>query len=311
MRLIQHLRNLVYIPEETEEDEEEYEPPSRTENRSGGLANLFKDLVFNVDDHEDFEYTKADHILICYYVLGRITHEKGLFDLSPVYYEAVLTQTSPSFLIPKRIVSDRIHFLRALCRLGLGATYELSGQFKRAYESYTKALRMFEQAHDGYIDKFPGDSNLSYVYKAHCLIGLGNLLLIEQKFERADKHYRDALLLFDRYLPVGHPDQSRTRQKMANIVQIYRCKPDMALEDYEDCLENYLRALPSDHVDIARVYVDMACSYEQLPNELVKALEYARKAADIFEKALPKEHTDNVTIYMIIKRIQRKLCLEK
>ncbi|CAF1363298.1 unnamed protein product [Rotaria sordida] len=154
-------------------------------------------------------------------------------------------------------------------------------------------------------------SDSPQVYKAHCIVGLGNLSLIEQKFERANAHYQKALSLFDKYLPVGHPDQSRVRQKIANIVHIYRRKPAMALEDYEDCLENYLRSLPSDHVAIARVYTDMARSYEQLPNELDKALEYAKKAAIIFEQNLPKVHTDNVTIHMIIKRIQRKLTLEQ
>jgi tetratricopeptide (TPR) repeat protein len=130
------------------------------------------------------------------------------------------------------------HILRALCRLGLGSTYERNGQLKHAFESYRKALFMFEQAHDEYFNDSGDDVHLIHVYKAHCLVGFGNLSLIEQRFKRAETYYLEALLLFDKYLPVGHPDITRTRQKLANIIEIYRCKPAMALEDYTDYLDN-------------------------------------------------------------------------
>ncbi|CAF1201149.1 unnamed protein product [Didymodactylos carnosus] len=228
---------------------------------------------------------------------GRITFEKGLFEHSVEYYKAVLNRIPPSFMSHEQPKHSRNHVLRALSHLGLAATYELNGKLKCAFQLYTKALSMFEHAHDGLIDKPLGSSNFTYVQKAHCLIGLGNLRLIEQKYQQADTYYRDALLLFDKYLPAGHPNQSRIRQKIANIIEIYHYKPAVALEDYKDCLANYLCTLPSDHVDIARVYADMARAYKQLSNQLETALEYAKKARAIFEKSLPKEHTDNLTIY--------------
>jgi tetratricopeptide (TPR) repeat protein len=308
-RLIQHINQLNYVPEETE-DEEEYELPSSTGNESRGILGFLKDLVANKDDRKYFEDSKTENISVCYYALGRITNEKGLYDQSIGYYEMVLNRTQSSLLTHERPGNSSTHILRALCYSGLGAAYELNGNSKHAFESYTEALQMFEQAHDGFIDKMPGGSGLTHAQKAHCLIGLGNLRLIKQDYEQAETYYREALSLFDKYLPVGHPDQSLSRQKIANIIQIYRCKPSIALEDYEDCLQNYLRALPSDHVDIARVYTDMARAYEQLPNELKKSLEYAEKAMHIFEKHLPEEHVDNVTIRRIIKQIQRKLHLE-
>ncbi|CAF0907869.1 unnamed protein product [Adineta steineri] len=316
-RLLQYLENLVYVPEETDDEEEEneenedrHELPSNTKHESCGLLRFFKDVRSNRDKPSEFEFEKAYKVVLCYYLLGRITQEKGLFDLSIIYYEAVLAQTSPTPISHNIFVSDRNYILCALCHLGLGATYELNEKLKHAFESYTQALHMFEQAHKGGSDKWPSSSNLTDVYKAHCLVGLGNLALIEQKYDQANKQYREALLLFDKHLPVGHPDQSRTRQKLANIMQIHECKSAMVLEDYEDCLENYLRSLPSDHVDIGRLYADMARACEQLPNEMEKALKFAKKAAKIFEKGLPKEHKDNITICMIVKQIQRKLCLQ-
>ncbi|UJR17649.1 hypothetical protein I4U23_004545 [Adineta vaga] len=305
-QLIRHLDELVYEPEEIDE-KEIYQSTSYSENKKSGVLGFIKDLIVNRNESNYFEHNKTYYKFICYYALGRITNEKGLFDQSIIYYNAVLNQSLPSYLTHEQPKNSTTHVLRALCRLGLGVTYERNGMFQRAFTSYTKAMEMFEQAHDGLIDCAVQQSYLTYIQKAQCLIGLGNLRLIEQQHERARLYYKKALSLFDKYLPAGHPNQSLTRQKIANIIQIYECKPAFALQDYEDCLENYLRALPSDHIDIARVYTDMARTYEQMPNELKSALEYAKKARDIFTICLPKEHTDNVTICMIIARIERKM----
>ncbi|CAF3262266.1 unnamed protein product [Rotaria socialis] len=312
-RLIQHLSELVYVPEQTE-NQEDLTTLSRTGNKSTDIVGFIKDLEdeFRAEDKVKYvESAKEDIITSCYYMLGRIKHEKGLFDESIVHYEEVLRRTEPCSITNEKPRNSIKHVLYALCYFGLGATYEINGNTKRAFESYTKALHMFEEAHDGIIDDSPFSPGSTYIYKGHCLIGLGNFFLIEQNYEQADEYYRKALSLFDTYLPVGHPDQSRARQKIAKITQTYRCKPIMALEDYKDCLENYLRALPSDHVDIARLYQDMAHSFEQLPNGLENTLEYAMKAANIFGQYLPKDHKDNREISQTIARIRSNLHLEK
>jgi hypothetical protein len=267
VQMLPYLSKLVYVSEEMN-DNDEHELSSSSENKSGGFQDSLAGFTLNSYKRKCFENERAQKIFQCYYLFGRIANEKGFLALSTTYYEMLLKRILPSSQTHEQPSDSINHVLRALCRLGLGSTYELNGQLKRAFESYTKALHMFEQAHDGYVDNFADGSDLTHVFKARCLIGLGNLCLIEQKVKRADTHYHEALSIFDKYLPLGHPDITRSRQKIANIVQIYRCKPAVALEDYEDCLENYLRSLPSDHVDTARVYRDMACAYEQLPNGL-------------------------------------------
>ena len=310
-RLMKHLTQLIYVPEQTEDDEE-FTTRSHTENNSQGVLGFVKDLAnefYTGDKLKYFESQKEDLISSCHYMLGRTKYEKGLFDESIGHYEEVLRKLQP-FSVKSGKSGDSIeHFLCALCHSGLGAAYELKENAKCAFESYTKALHMFQKAHGGMIDDCSSPPGSTYVYEAHCLIGFGNLSLIEKNYERADEYYRKALSLFDTYLPVGHPDQSRARQKIAKITQTYRCKPAVALEDYKDCLENYLRALPSDHVDIARIYQDMAGSFEQLPNGLENALEYTMRAVTIFDQCLPKDHKDNMEISQTIERIQCQLCL--
>ena len=307
-RLIQHLTELVYVPEQTVD--QDLAILSCTRNKSEGLLGFIEDVVdgFRAGDKvEYFESEKEHPITSCYYMLGRTKHEKGLFDESIAYYEMVLQRIRSRSVTnenPKRSIE---HVLSALCYSGLGANYELNGNTQRALELYTKALHMFEEAHDGIIDFSSGST---YIYKGHCLIGLGNLCLFEQNYEQGDGYYRKALSLFDTYLPVGHPDQSHARQKIAKIIQIYRHKPAVALEDYKDCLENYMRALPSDHINIARLYQDMTDCFEQLSNELENALEYAMKAATIFGQYLPKDHKDNREISRTIARIRSQLHLE-
>jgi len=297
--LLKHLPTLVYTSEEMEDEDYPQSPVFSGKKYENSIAKLKRQL---------FENEIGLNTLLCFYMLGRIATEKGLFELSISYYDWLLQRTLPSSQMHEQSKHSVSHIVRALCRLGLGTAYELNGQLKRAMASYTKALYMFEQAHDGRFDDHADGLDFTHVHKGHCLVGIGNHYLIEQKYQRADEHYRRALSLFDRYLAMGHPDQTRVRQKIANIERLYRCKPELALEDYKDCLENYLRSLPSDHVDIGRLYTDMASTYEQLPNQLDKALEYAKKAAEILEKNLSEGHTDNITIHMIIKRIERKLC---
>ena len=308
-RLLQHLTQLVYVPDGIE-DKEELTYPSPIKHKTEGFLGFLKDVNYacrTSDKLQDFENGKEDFMLTCHYMLGRIKHEKGLFDRSIVHYQHVLKRVRPYYVTHEQPKNSVHHVLSALCYSGLGAIYESNRDFKLACDSYTIALHMFEQAHGGIIDMYPFSSDSTHIYKAHCLLGLGNVSLITRNYEQADIQYRAALSLFDTYLPRGHPNHSHARQKMAKITQIYRRDPTNALEDYKDCLENYLRSLPSNHVDIARVYKDMACSCEQLPNELENALEYAMKAANILDEHLPKEHADNIETSMIIERIQGQL----
>ncbi|CAF1384717.1 unnamed protein product [Rotaria magnacalcarata] len=85
------------------------------------------------------------------------------------------------------------HRTRALCRPGLGLSYEVNGQSKLAFKSYTQALKMFKQAQN---DDFDDITDLAHGYKGHCLIGLGNLSIIEQKCQQAISYYRNAFQLF-------------------------------------------------------------------------------------------------------------------
>jgi len=41
----------------------------------------------------------------------------------------------------------------------------------------------------------------AHVYEAHCIAGLANLFLIEEKIEQAKAYYLEALSLFNKYLP--------------------------------------------------------------------------------------------------------------
>ena len=294
--LLEYLPTVVYTPEEMEGCPQ---PPDLSRKTHENFIDKLR--------REHFKKGQGLTVVLCLYMLGRIATEKELFELSISYYECILQVFQPSSQIHQQSNHSFNHIVRALCRLGLGTAYELNGQLKRAMASYSKALHMFEQAHDGCFDDHLGGLDFTHVHKGQCLVGMGNLYLIEQKYQRAEEHYRRALSLYDRYSPMGHPDKTRVRQKIANIDRLHRCKPELVLEDYEDCLENYLRSLPSNHVDIGLLYTDMASTYEQLPNQLDKALEYAKKAAEIFEENLPERHTNNITIHKIIHRIQRKL----
>ena len=298
-RVLQRVKDATYLPEE-KEDEQQQASSSGTRNGKTSFLDFRPGLLAGNDDADGrgyFEMKRAYIEAYCFWLLGRITYEKGLLDSSAEYYQAVLKMVTPSSSAYREIGECKDHNLCAFSHLALGATYESSGNLTHAYESYTTAFKMFEYAHDS--------TKLIHVYEAHCLVGFGNLCFIEKQFDQANEHYYKALLLFDKHLPARHPDQVRVRQKRARIVKVHQRQPAAALEDYQDCLESYLTSLPSDHVDIARLYTDMALTYEQLPNESEKALELARKAANIFEKRLPKEHTDNVAIGLIVERIQR------
>ncbi|CAF1668154.1 unnamed protein product, partial [Didymodactylos carnosus] len=96
----------------------------------------------------------------------------------------------------------------------------------------------------------------NHVLRALSHLGLAATYELNGKLKYAFQLYTNALSMFehahdglidkplDKYLPAGHPNQSRIRQTIANIIEIYHYKPAVALEDYKDCLANYLCTLP-------------------------------------------------------------------
>ncbi|CAM2724470.1 unnamed protein product [Rotaria socialis] len=225
--------------------------------RSGALYDnmrtsfIYSDFTFSSDtgivlfQSGKFDQAEYYYLQILHYLVELLYQSEDMKD-NDQHQQSTYWIDKYSILLLDR--SSRQYFEIEMSSICFTAFYMLT---RRAHEkgNYTQSILQYEN------DDFDDITDLAHVCKGHRLIGLGNLSLIERKCRQAISYYRNALALFDKYVPMGHPDQLRAQQKIANINRIYRCKTDAALGTYKNSLESYLHVLPSDHVDIARIYI--------------------------------------------------------
>jgi tetratricopeptide (TPR) repeat protein len=234
------------------------------------LCRLLKQLPSN---HKD--------IPKCYHALGKVSCEKGNYDLSLYYFSKAFE------VIEKFKLNDyRIGYIYN----GIGEVYQNKGDLKQAMESYQKALTIFKQTFT------EADESIAWCYN-----NIGIIYQQEKDYSKALYYLEKSLTIKGNKLPVEHPCLGNTYNNLGNVYY-YLEKYDEALEKYESSYKIFQKSLKPRHPSIARALKNIGVAHEA-KKEFKDAKKYYEKALDIWERILSSTHPDLIEIKKDIARV--------
>ncbi|CAF1266407.1 unnamed protein product [Adineta steineri] len=171
----------------------------------------------------------------------------------------------------------------------LGDLLLKTGHFDKADELYKTLL---EQA-SSESDKALYYNNFGYVKYRH------------GDYEQAIEYYRKALGIWEKTLPVNHPNLAVS---YSNIGGVYDSmgEYEKALSFYEKSLAIREKTLPAEHPSLATSYNNLGSIYNNM-KEYLKALSFYEKALEIFEKTLPENHPSLAISYDNVGEVYRQI----
>ncbi len=197
-----------------------------------------------------------------YYNLGHIYSDKNNYDLSLKYYNKSLD------IWMKSNDSNLANNYNAIA-----TNYWKQGDYKRAYDSFNKALDIFKQVY--------GEDDMNI---AMCLNNMGTVISNEKNYTKALNYYLKTLIIFEKNLSINHPNLGSLH---SNISTMYKNlnQIDLALEHLNLSLIIYEKSLPSNHPNITKMLKNIAFLYEQ-KGDFQQALIFYEKISNIYRQIL-------------------------
>jgi tetratricopeptide (TPR) repeat protein len=255
------------------------------------FGNVLIDMA-NFDDAEKYlsrllKQLSLQHkdIYKCYHALGKISCEKGNYNLSLNYL-----QKSIQILEQQDFHDYRIGYVYN----SMGETYQKKGDVKQALAAYEKALNIFKQRFD------ENDENIAWSYN-----NLGIIYQDANDYVKAFDYLNKALNIKKKLLPAQHPCLSNTYNNIGNVyyhLQEY----DQALEKYQFSYQIFNKSLTPTHPSKARLLKNMGIVYEA-KGEFGEAKRNYEKANSIWKKVLSSSHPDSIEINEHIARVSSKI----
>jgi tetratricopeptide (TPR) repeat protein len=247
---------------------------ARFDNAENYLSRLLKQLP---SDHKD--------IFKCYQALGKVSCEKGDYQLSHYYLDKAL-----EFLEKSQSNDSRIAYIYN----NIDEVYQNQRNYKQAFEYYEKALNIFKETFT------EEDQNIAWSYN-----NLGIIYEKQKNYSKALDCLLKALDIKTKSLPSRHPCLSNTYNNIGNIY--YHLKQyDKASENYQLSYDIFKKSLTSQHPSIARVLKNIGIVYEA-QNEFKLAKETYEKVLHIRERILSPSHPDLIETKEDIARVSLKI----
>ena len=221
-----------------------------------------------------------------YYDLGRVTHDKAVYDSSLEWYQK-------SLMIHEKKGSSNYVYIGNLYNC-IGNVYRQKRQLEKALENYNKAIELFRNA-----------NNEDHPNMAHFYNNIAVVYDDQKKYTEALDFYKKSLAIRKQHLPSNHPDIATSHNNIGNVYSDLN-KYDLAMEHHQQSLQMNLKSLPGDHPDIARSYENIAAIHEK-KREWKQALELFEKALNIYQRAFSSQHPDVLQVQADIQRVSANL----
>ena len=221
----------------------------------------------------------------CYHALGKISCEKGNYDLGLDYLYKSL-ETLPKF----EGYDSRLGYIYN----SIGEVYQKKGDIKRALDSYEKAFTAFKQTFNDNQEPI-----------AWCYNNLGIIYEEQKDYLKARDYLTKALNIKMQELPAEHPCLSNTYNNLGNIHYCLH-EYDQALEKYQLTYNIFQKSLTPRHPSIARTLKNIGIVYEA-KEDFTEAKKYYEKADSIREKVLSSSHPDLIEIKKDIARVSSRI----
>ncbi len=221
----------------------------------------------------------------CYQALGKISCEKGNYDLGLDYLNKSL-----EILQKIETNSNRIGYIYN----NIGEVYQKKGDIRQALDAYKKAFLIFKQT--------PDDDQQSIAW---CYNNLGIIYGEQKEYFKARDYLTKALSIKTKLLPAGHPCLSNTYNNLGNI-HYHLQEYDQALEKYKFAFEIFKKSLQRRHPSIARTLKNIGICYEA-KKDFIEAKMYYEKAGEIRKMILSSSHPDLIEIKNDIARVSSKI----
>ncbi|CAF4971693.1 unnamed protein product [Rotaria sp. Silwood1] len=255
------------------------------------FANVLIDLA-NFDDAEKYLHRLLKELLSCpadipkcLHALGKVSCEKGNYDLSLDYFGKALEILRESQPNDYRIA--HIHN-------SIGEVYQNKGDIEKALESYKEALKIFRQT-------VPDDHKSI----AWCYNNLGIIYEKQKNYSKARGYLLKALSIKKKVLPAKHSCLGNTYNNLGNVYY-YLHEYDQALEKYQLTYEIFKDCVTPRHPSMARILKNIGVIYEVKKN-FIGAKKNYEKALKIREKILSSTHPDLIEIKKDIERVSAKI----
>jgi tetratricopeptide (TPR) repeat protein len=237
------------------------------------LCRLLKQLP---PDHKD--------IPKCYHALGKVSCEKGNYDLSLYYFSKAIE------VLEKFKSND---FRNGYIYNGIGEVYQNKGDLEQAMKYYEKALNIFKQTFT------EADEQIAWCYN-----NIGIIYEHKKDYSKALYYLEKSLTIKKNVLPANHPCLGNTYNNLGNVYY-YLEKYDQALEKYKSSYEIFRKSLKPQHPSIARALKNIGVAYEA-KKKFTEAKKYYEKASNIRERILSSSHPDLIEIKEDITRVSLK-----
>ncbi len=221
----------------------------------------------------------------CYHALGKVSCEKGNYDLSLFYLDKALEILQTSDPNDSRI---------AYIYNNIGEVHQNKGDVKRALKSYEKALNIFRQT---FTDD---DENIAWCYN-----NLGIIYQKQKHYFKARDYLIKALNIKRKLLPPQHPCLSNTYNNLGNVYY-YLQEYDQALEKYQLSHEIFQKSLTPRHPSIARTLKNIGLAYEA-KCDFIEAKKNYEQALVIQQCILSASHPDLIETKKDIARVTTKI----
>jgi len=221
-----------------------------------------------------------------YYDLGRVTHDKAVYDSSLEWYQK-------SLMIHEKKGSSNYVYIGNLYNC-IGNVYGEKREFEKALENYKKAIELFRNANDeDHPDMANFYNNIAIVYDD------------QKKYTEALDFYKKSLAIMKQRLPPNHPDIAGCHNNIGRVYYNLN-KYDLAMKHHQQSLGILLKSLPGDHPDIARSYENIAAIHGE-KREWKQALELFKKALNIYQHAFSSQHPSVLRAKADIERVSANL----
>ncbi len=180
----------------------------------------------------------AEHLVIadCLNNLGLLYRSIGDYEQARSLYEQALTMT--------RKTQGAKHPYAASTQRNLGELHYLMGEYEEARVLYEEVLDLRRE--------LPSDS---YVI-ADSLLDLGNLLLEEKQFAKAEPYFKEALEILDTDVGRGHQDYARVLTGLGHVND-RRGNLEAARVRFQEAVAIRKETLGPDHPDTAASLLDV------------------------------------------------------
>ena len=184
--------------------------------------------------------------IICYFALGTVTMEKGMYQRSLEWFEKLLK-------IETKLVRRDDPTLASTYNC-IGNNYCHMGCYEKALESYKQALMINRRAED---DK--------RCQVATYLNNIGVVYFKMNHWHKALEYAQKALFIRERHLPANHPWLGTAHNNIANINDAL-CQPDLASVHYNLSLQSFYASVPPEHSLITQTLSNLTREANQLSN---------------------------------------------